>query len=153
MDAAAIDEVYGNGPTTISLFRRLDDGWIEQQQPEPLRGFFDLGTASIALSGRRLLVGATGLPQVTNDARTSVFALLLTDGEPCSDGEACIHGYCVDGVCCDTACEGPCVRCTMAEGASMDGVCTGITGGSCDDGNACTVTDTCEAGAAWGSRA
>lgn len=32
-------------------------------------------------------------------------------GDPCSNPESCASGFCVDGVCCETACDGVCERC------------------------------------------
>lgn len=70
-------------------------------------------------------------------------------GTPCrSDGE-CATGPCVDGVCCRSLCEGPCVRCDLpaapgdclpiAAGADPDDECPGEgpCGTSCDGAGAC----------------
>ncbi|MEM6531272.1 MAG: hypothetical protein AAF654_01545 [Myxococcota bacterium] len=57
------------------------------------------------------------------------------DGECCrGQGEACGVGVgncdvgltCVDGVCCDRNCDGPCEACTAALTANVDGVCSAI---------------------------
>src|ERR1022692_2927165 len=32
-------------------------------------------------------------------------------GEPCTDGATCASGFCADGVCCQTACDGACLTC------------------------------------------
>ena len=56
-----------------------------------------------------------------------VFVLAEADGTVCSDPEECISGFCVDGVCCDTECGGgveDCGVCSVASGASIDGVCS-----------------------------
>ncbi|MCZ7679240.1 MAG: hypothetical protein M5U28_10985 [Sandaracinaceae bacterium] len=45
-------------------------------------------------------------------------------GEPCLGAFECWSGHCVDGVCCDRACEGECEACTVRAGASADGRCT-----------------------------
>jgi hypothetical protein len=46
-------------------------------------------------------------------------------GQACARGAECQSGFCVDGVCCDTACEGTCQACAAAlkEGGGADGVC------------------------------
>ena len=78
-------------------------------------------------------------------------AAKLPQGAPCSSPALCALDFCVDGVCCDSACSaGPCVACTKAQGASKDGACTLLngavpTGGSCDDQIACT-NDACSGG-------
>jgi MYXO-CTERM domain-containing protein len=33
------------------------------------------------------------------------------DGETCAEGGDCASGFCVDGVCCETACDGQCDKC------------------------------------------
>lgn len=49
---------------------------------------------------------------------------------PCTAGAECTSGHCVDGICCDTACEGFCQACTAAKkGAGSDGLCGAIEGG------------------------
>ncbi len=72
-------------------------------------------------------------------------------GASCTIGGTCQSGYCVDGVCCDQACEGACQACTKAKGASADGTCTGLSGVKCDDGTACTENDVCDQGVCRGT--
>ena len=48
----------------------------------------------------------------------------LALGQPCGADIDCATGHCVDGVCCDTACDGACQTCTAAgKGAGSDGAC------------------------------
>lgn len=47
----------------------------------------------------------------------------LADGVDCTGPLECQSGFCADGVCCDTACEGACVACLSSLGASVTGVC------------------------------
>jgi len=51
----------------------------------------------------------------------------------CSSATACASGFCVDGVCCESACDGKCVSCNQAASA---GRCTGYAAGS-DPENEC----------------
>jgi Zn-dependent metalloprotease len=77
----------------------------------------------------------------------------LAKGAPCTSAKPCSTGFCVDGVCCDKACgdgTNDCEACSKAKGASADGVCTAITV-SCNDGNACTSGDACQAGQCKGT--
>ena len=73
----------------------------------------------------------------------------------CTAGNQCPTTFCVDGVCCDTACGGgsttDCLACSVAAGAAANGTCSPLTGNSCNDGNLCTQTDTCQAGTCTGS--
>ncbi len=61
--------------------------------------------------------------------------------EGCAANSECASGFCVDGVCCNTACDGQCFNCNQA---GTVGYCTPQTGG--DDLNAaipCTSPRTC----------
>lgn len=61
-----------------------------------------------------------------------VEATLGSDGPPKTQGQACdplndtcATGFCVDGVCCDTACEGQCQACDVS---GSEGTCAPATG-------------------------
>lgn len=56
---------------------------------------------------------------------------------PCT---ACAKGYCVDGVCCDSACNGPCVACAGNPHA-QNGTCSPVPPGTHDD--ACSIDRPC----------
>ncbi len=48
----------------------------------------------------------------------------LGDGKACVQSSECGSSYCVDGVCCDRACDGACEACTSSKkAAGADGVC------------------------------
>ena len=71
----------------------------------------------------------------------------------CADD--CGDGFCIDGVCCETACDAP-PACQTAEGATCaDGktcVYANVDDGTaCDDADACTENDACTAGACAGT--
>ncbi|WP_146209753.1 hypothetical protein [Vitiosangium sp. GDMCC 1.1324] len=72
-------------------------------------------------------------------------------GNTCSLNQDCASGFCVDGVCCNSACGGnssdDCLACSTVTGATANGTCTARpNGAACSDGNACTTPDTCQAG-------
>ncbi len=79
-----------------------------------------------------------------------VFLLKKDDGEPCTKSCECNSTYCVDGFCCDSACGGgvtnDCYACSIAAGATTNGVCDPLTGDPCDDGVFCNGTETCADG-------
>jgi hypothetical protein len=54
----------------------------------------------------------------------------LPNGEACSDGVPCESGFCVDGVCCESACGGgvgnDCQACGVAAGGSANGTCAPV---------------------------
>ena len=99
-------------------------------------------TATLLDGGVVLLVGgeSTGPTAVSTAERYA----LRTNGTACATRCDCLSGFCVDGVCCDSACDsGACATCLAAEGAPVDGVCTPLGAGTCDDGNLCTQGDAC----------
>ena len=59
-------------------------------------------------------------------------------GESCATADECAGGHCVDGVCCDSACDGPCERCS-----DNPGTCEQVTSG--DDPGTCEGTSSCNA--------
>ncbi|WP_437314131.1 Kelch repeat-containing protein [Sorangium sp. So ce385] len=83
-------------------------------------------------------------------ATTEVSSPMGTRGAPCASSAECAGALCVDGVCCDRACEGACEACAVAAGAAQDGTCSPASGASCDDGDACTEADTCAVGVCRG---
>jgi len=61
--------------------------------------------------------------------------------EPCTANEECTSGFCVDGICCETACSGECEACTAAlRGLGRDGVCGPIAAGT-DPEEECPADD------------
>lgn len=76
-------------------------------------------------------------------------------GQKCTSGKTCASGYCVDGVCCDDACNKTCESCVekgnvgkctpIADGADPFGECSDLgsaackTDGSCDGLGACRL--------------
>jgi hypothetical protein len=60
-------------------------------------------------------------------------------GQACTFGASCATGFCVDRLCCDRACNGPCDVCAASRGATSDGVC--FTPATCVPGK--NLGDTC----------
>jgi subtilisin family serine protease len=71
------------------------------------------------------------------------------DGDPCTTGDLCLQGECV-GAPKDCSDGNPCTTdsCNSVTGACVHKPLTGI---SCDDGNLCTLQDTCQLGACVGT--
>jgi len=60
-----------------------------------------------------------------------------TDGLACGGGVQCLSGSCIDGICCNLPCNGPCEACTaVKKGTGVDGVCGNISPNS-DPDNEC----------------
>ncbi|MFP6685764.1 MAG: hypothetical protein VB934_13675, partial [Polyangiaceae bacterium] len=68
----------------------------------------------------------------------------LAEGKTCTDASECASGFCVDGVCCDAACDGSCDRCDKVAGSCTPlnchpYACDGQRGcfGQCSDSTDC----------------
>jgi hypothetical protein len=66
-------------------------------------------------------------------------------GATCSTADECASGYCVDGVCCGNACEGPCRSCNQP---NLNGTCQGYAPGTdpeyeCPAGTTCNGVGAC----------
>ena len=60
------------------------------------------------------------------------------DGLACGAGVQCLSGSCIDGICCNLPCNGPCEACTaVKKGGGQDGTCGNIASGA-DPDNECT---------------
>jgi MYXO-CTERM domain-containing protein len=110
-------------------------------------------TATLLPSGAVLVAGGGSSGNGgTATATAELYTGGLASGTPCNVPADCTSGFCVNGVCCTTACKGgPCTACSVSAGAAVDGTCSLLTGPACDDGNACSKTDVCQAGVCVGT--
>lgn len=83
----------------------------------------------------------------------------LVQGAPCTeDGEACARGLmCVEGVCCDEACDGVCQSCRGDVSGGFDGTCTSLPAGDeiiieAEDYEDCPGVQTCDGNGACFAR-
>jgi hypothetical protein len=63
--------------------------------------------------------------------------------QACTVGAQCASGFCVDGVCCDTACDGACQSCAQT---GKVGTCSPVKGANddtCTGGSTCDATGSC----------
>ena len=103
-------------------------------------------TAAVLTSGRVVVTAGLNVGQLSSSERFSG-----ANGDACLTAAFCASGFCVDGVCCNTACSaGVCDACSVAAGGAVNGTCSLLTGTTCNDGNTCTQTDTCQAGVCTG---
>ncbi len=137
----------------------ISAGPLENQAgvPEPYSIIWRLPDA---LTGNQYL--ATLQLQELDTLQLNLTAIAVADnqGGSCITASDCAGTLsCVGGICCNSACgqaynggsAGPCQACSVAGGATADGVCTALSGTACDDGNACTTNDTCTAGTCAGT--
>jgi len=57
-----------------------------------------------------------------------------SNGVACTRSDECGSGYCVDGVCCGSPCNGLCEACTQARTGQADGTCQAVRNGEDPDG-------------------
>src|SRR6185312_14487720 len=60
------------------------------------------------------------------------------NGAACIAGSQCTSNFCVDGVCCESACAGLCMACSAAKTGGADGSCAAVTAGTNPDSD-CTA--------------
>lgn len=75
----------------------------------------------------------------------------LGTGARCGTSMACTSGFCVDGVCCASACDKKCQACAQSKTGQSDGVCAPVTAGTnpdqdcaVDPTNPCGTDGTCD---------
>lgn len=65
------------------------------------------------------------------------------NGAACASEAECATGSCIDGICCESPCDGQCEACNVpALSGTPDGVCRAITGSPRGGREACTATGT-----------
>jgi hypothetical protein len=75
---------------------------------------------------------------------------LFSNGTACSINGECASGSCVDGVCCNSPCNGLCQACTTAKkGSGLNGVCGDVATGT-DPDNECANPPNCAPGGMCG---
>lgn len=115
--------IVGSAPVStetgvVRVFRRTGATWMEETTLPPM------GLASGTYFGPPVVLSHDGSRAAANGSGVRVFTLRDSTGGACRTGEACSSGFCVDGVCCSAACDGPCEACTIAAGGTANGTCT-----------------------------
>ncbi|XXX79427.1 hypothetical protein WMF30_11690 [Sorangium sp. So ce134] len=84
--------------------------------------------------------GTPGLGCGEDQACDAAGACKAANGQICTAAEGCGSGRCVDGVCCDTACDAACKACNL-EG--WVGICADVPPGA-EDGSDCAGATVCD---------
>src|SRR5438552_2118394 len=71
------------------------------------------------------------------------------NGQTCAGASQCTSTHCVDGVCCDMACDGTCEACSAVKTGGTDGTCAPIPegmdpDGECPDQGPCGLDGSCD---------
>jgi hypothetical protein len=63
--------------------------------------------------------------------------------QTCTVAAQCASGFCVDGVCCDTACDGACQSCSLTGKVGICSLVKNATDDACTGGSTCDATGAC----------
>jgi hypothetical protein len=106
-------------------------------------GFFDSSAgSSTVFGGLAYGVGGTVVATYGDAWKLTRANELSRNGLACTSGSTCGSGFCVDGVCCNTACTDQCGACNVAGSA---GTCTAISGAPQGGRAACSGSGICAA--------
>lgn len=118
-------------------------------------GVTDAPTAAALGAGRWLVAWTPLVPESpygnlrVHLATARTLAEPARNGAPCRASSECASGFCIDGLCCSTACgtggADDCMACSVAAGASVDGTCsTARVGTTCRPSRGvCDVAEVC----------
>lgn len=139
--------------TSTEVYNPVTNTWIARTPLAVVRSEFTM--TGLASGG---VMAAGGATPVTD--AVELFSDLKTSGDACTSAAQCESAFCVDGVCCASACEGgttDCLSCKGAENGGMNGTCARIPAaanvvcraalaGGCDVVETCTgSSDICPA--------
>lgn len=131
----------------VLRFQRRDGGTWEEVDP-----IFASDAASYDVFGGGISFDGTTAMVSSTSEMGSGYLVLLDVGRACSASSECPSGFCVDGVCCDSACGGAdddCMACAVAAGGAEDGRCTPLLPARAletlcrPESSACDVEETC----------
>ncbi len=137
---------YGSGTAHAGaeLYDPVSNAW---SPPSSMSTPRYLHSASVLIDGRVLGAGGSAAPGAPLTS-AELFAL-APPGDGCSSNGECVTGFCTDGNCCDTACDGLCEACSAEKkGSGDDGVCEPVMPGTDPDDDCDTIpgsTNPCQA--------
>lgn len=90
-----------------------------------------------------LLAGTRGGLVLATSAQNQVYAFALAGGVSCDAAGDCSSLLCVDGVCCESACDGQCESCAAAETNAAAGTCAPVAHGTDPAGECAELDERC----------
>ncbi len=178
LDSGSVLVVGGSNGTAPVMSADLWSGTSTWTATTALTTAVQAHTSTLLTSGKVLVAGGS------NNGTASVAAGVVYDpssGLSCTTNSQCATGFCMSGVCCDTACNGGCGACNLT---GKVGTCSAVANGTvcrastgtcdvaetcngtvltcpadgkaangttCNDSNACTSGDTCQSGVCGGA--
>jgi hypothetical protein len=122
---AAPTHAFDGSSGAAYFFERTSATWVERQILSSSDGVEnDLFGNAVALDGYTALIGAAEADIGANVNQGAAYVFALTGGS-CATNTECATGFCVNAVCCRTACAGVCEHC----GGATAGTCTRIADG------------------------
>lgn len=148
-DVLAVGAPFRDQPATnvgaVHLYRRSGGTWAQEGDlvPSGLSVNANMGT-SVALSEHTLVVGAPLQATVVTDGGAVYVAQVGGElGDACTEPGDCLSGFCVEGLCCDTACDEGCGTCGLS---GSEGTCSPEPSGTTcrEAAGACDAVETCD---------
>ncbi len=142
--ASRVDAAGMNNAGAAYPFQRVGTTWTEQRRFVAFDGAAndEFGHA-LAMAGDAVLVSALVADVTTKPDAGAAYVYRLAPskdlGAACASNLECTGSACVDGVCCNEACVGPCRACSQAKkGSGADGTC-GSVAADTNPRSGCTV--------------
>lgn len=131
--------------TAVSLYDTKAKTWTAAA---PLVDARVLHSGNLLGDGRVLVVGGA---QAGKAIGTTELYALATNSSTCTTNCECASGFCVEGICCDKACDGGCQACgadglckAVAEGTDPKNFCADEGAAACGKNGACDGKGGCE---------
>ena len=142
--AAAGRSALATHPVSADVFDPATDLWARAGSVAESR---TEASATLLPSGKVLVAGGFNWTTLSNVALVRDSAELFepqADGTSCTLGSECASTFCVDGVCCESACDATCSSCSAALNGVADGSCLPTTPGTDPDADcAFSAQSTC----------
>jgi len=123
--------------TSVEAYDPVANSWSTIKSMNKARGQH----AAVVLASGKVLVAGGYTASTADMAESELYD--PTAGSSCSKNSECASGYCMDGICCNTACQGTCRKCVLSGGV---GKCVLVPKGSTDAAAKvpCTGTGVCD---------